>query len=188
MRLRFGLLSAVALLSASGSACGGKVLEASEVDAGVDAERTSGDSMRDDTIVVDAVPSDVAFDVVTSDFGSPLDADSTDDASVDASLLCDGYKVVGPPDGPPEPPICGATEPFPGWAESMLACLVDRCDAARSQPAWCGTISLTFDATGFTLDYREDGPGTGGCVKYQGAYRAWLCEAMRTVTVTRACP
>jgi hypothetical protein len=176
------------LALASLSGCGGKVIDTGAIDAGMHDDSTATDTTFGDTSIADATSSDVAFEAPGADVGPPSDAISIDAAAADASTSCDGYKVTGPPDGPPEKPICGDAEPFSGWAAAMLACLVDRCDAADGMAPWCGTISLTFDGTGYESDYREDGPGTGGCVKYQGAYRAWPCEALRTVTVTRPCP
>lgn len=158
------------------AACGGRVSDgASSSDVG-DGGGDSGVTFTD-----------VSFVDVTSDVS--VDDVSPADVVVDASISCDGYEVTGAPGPTPsEPPICGDSEPYPGWAEAMLACLVDRCDAANHQPPWCGTISLSFDALGTTTGYLEDGPGTGGCVKYQGFYRSWPCEASRTVAVTRSCP
>lgn len=179
--MRTTLLLALAL-----TACGGKLSAGSAADSSEDAAAADGYA---EAVATDAVSTDaVVLDAVAADTVVSVDSSTAKDgaATADARLSCDGLMVVGEAKLT-ESPICTASEPYAGWAEQMLACLVDRCDAYHSQPTWCGTISLTFDAAGTTKDYLESGPGTGGCVKYQGFYRQWPCVALRTVTVTRSC-
>jgi hypothetical protein len=104
-------------------------------------------------------------------------------------VTCEGGTATGPITGCGPDKACNSSDSMTdAWAQDLLACYVDRCSLEQSGTPWCGTIALTFGSDGCTTGYREEGPGTGGCVKYQGYYRAWPCLAGQTITVTRPCP
>ena len=95
-------------------------------------------------------------------------------------------KATGSPTGCGTETACPATEPYPGYAEDLLSCLVVKCLSELGRGPWCGTIMLGLGADGCTVDYTES-PSAGGCVKYQGYYRHWPCAVGRKITVTRSC-
>lgn len=108
------------------------------------------------------------------------------DAGPRPGVDCSKMLASGPPASGcgPEDACAGSRDVT--YLGDLLACLTDKCLAESGRPPWCGTISLSFDGAGCTRDYVESSTA-GGCVKYQGAYRAWKCEAGSTLTVTRPC-
>ena len=139
--------------------------------------------------------SEEPVDAAAADRGSidaaPVSSTSPVDAAVEtpaSGVDCSGLKASGDPRGCGGDTVtCARPEPYPGYAEELLSCLVDKCLAEKGQPPWCGTITLSLDGAGCTSGYFES-PSAGGCVKYQGFYGAWPCRAGEMVTVSRPCP
>jgi hypothetical protein len=181
-RMRFFLFSVVLI------GCGGRVLAEPDAEPIVINESDAAATPAADTSPPSTDPG--GFKPPTEEDAAPSPPPDTKAPVTDSSpiaVTCDEGPATGAPGSCTAALGCKVGDSLE-YASAKIACYVDRCAIEKTGKPWCGTLMLKLNGDGCTMDYREDGPGLGGCVKYQGAYRGWPCVAGQTITITRPCP
>lgn len=183
-------MRAVIILSIATISCGGRVYDEPENRSSPDAGAVEKVEQKDASGPAAASPPSTGTTTPVADSAPAPAPDASKPEPTDAGLVsCSDGPATGSPTGCGPSRVCNAGDAVTdAWAQDLLSCFVDRCSVATTGKPWCGTIGLEFGTDGCTSWYNESGPGTGGCVKYQGYYRAWPCLAGRRISVTRPCP